>query len=220
MKTFGRVFTICATGLLFLGCSSSSNYQGVNASQATAALPAAVPAPSPVNFTVKGTVPKIQQPTDNTCWAAAATMMQSWKQNTGLKIIDVMSKAGADFKKKFQDDKGLLGSEKPFFLQALGLKAEAPQNFTVKGWLGLLQTHGPLWVTTNEGTTQNFAIHARVLKGIAGDGTPDATFFTLIDPATGMETSESVTTFVKKFEEIAKKDLGMGADIRPQVVHF
>lgn len=75
-------------------------------------------------------------------------------------------------------------------------------------------------MTTNEGTTRQFAVHARILKGIAGDGTPDATFLTFIDPASGAESSESVTTFNKKFEEIAKADHGAGADIRPQVVHF
>jgi hypothetical protein len=147
-------------------------------------------------------------------------MLQSWKDNASYKIIDVMGKAGADYKKKFQDDHGLGGAEKTFFLQALGLKAEAPQNYTVGGWLSLLQKYGPLWVTTNEGTTQDFAIHARILKGIAGDGTPDATFLTFIDPATGLETGESITVFTKKFEEIAVKDLGAGADLRPQVVHF
>ncbi|HEY6187464.1 MAG TPA: papain-like cysteine protease family protein [Pyrinomonadaceae bacterium] len=221
MRTISIIYLILALGLLFISCSFNSSNQPMNTSQAAATQqPAATARPSPIDFTVKDPIPKIKQPTDMTCWAASATMMQSWKDKATLKIIDVMTKAGNDFKSKFQANKGLLGSEKPFFLQALGLKAEPPQNYTVAGWLRLLQAHGPLWVTTNEGTTQNFAIHARILKGIAGDGSPDATFLTFIDPASGLETSESVTVFTKKIEDIAKLDLGSGADIRPQVVHF
>lgn len=220
MYTISRMVTAFGMGLLFLGCSSSTNYRDVNASQAPASLATAAPSATPVNFTVKGTVPKIKQPTDNTCWAASATMMQSWKDNITYKILDVMDKAGADFKQKFQSDDGLSGTEKPFFLKALALKAEPPRNYTAAGWLDLLQKHGPLWVTTNEGTTQDFAIHARILRGISGDGTPDATFLTFIDPATGAEIGESVTVFTKKFEEIAVGDHGAGAEIRPQVVHF
>jgi Papain-like cysteine protease AvrRpt2 len=173
-----------------------------------------------VNYTVPGTVPKLKQPTDSTCWATSATMLVSWKANTSIGVEDAMKQAGANYAAAFRANQALQGSEKPAFLKALKLKAEGPQTFSVSGLESLLRKYGPLWVTTNEGGSQFFAVHARVVRGIAGDGTPGATFLTVIDPATGSEASESVAVFTKKFEDIARNDLGGGADLRPQIVHY
>jgi len=179
-----------------------------------------------VNFSVPGTVPNLQQPTRNTCWATAATILVSWKTNSSLSIQTVMQRADTNsssafgFANKFSNDQGLSGSLKPDFLKALGLKAEPPMNPTIAGWQNLLRNNGPLWVTTNEGTRQNFAIHARIMTAIAGDGSADGTFVTFIDPADGQVHSESMTTFVNKLEQVAQADLGNGAELRPQIVHF
>jgi hypothetical protein len=173
-----------------------------------------------IDFTVPGTVPRLAQPTNNTCWATAATILFSWKENRTLKIADLVNRAGADFKNKFLMDMGLSGVEKPFFLGALGLRTEPPQNFTAQGWLSLLRNNGALWVTGNETPNQGFAIHARIFKGIFGDGSADATFLSIVDPADGSESSESIRVFTEKFESVVKIDLGVGADLRPQVVHF
>ena len=172
-----------------------------------------------VDYTIFGNLPKLKQPTDNTCWATAATIMTSWKDKKNYSINELMGKAGKDFQDKFTADQGLGGDEKVFFLQALNLKAEAPQNYNVQGWLSLLKKYGPLWITTNEGSDEDFAIHARILKGLSGDGSNDATFFTFVDPADGQEHSESFSTFIKKFEDIAKED-SKSRDFRPQVVHY
>jgi hypothetical protein len=76
-------------------------------------------------------------------------------------------------------------------------------------------------VTTDEGSSgKNFAVHARVLTAIKGDGTPNGTQFTIVDPADGKVHTETVTQFVKKFEQVAKDDMGVGAELRPQVVHY
>ena len=172
-----------------------------------------------INFTVAGNVPILKQPTSDTCWATAATILVSWKK--GAKTIQqTMDEAGITYGLKFKANSGLLGSEKPAFLNALGMKAEPPQNYTVSGWLQRLRMNGPLWITTNEGSTQHFAIHARVMIAIFGDGTDLGTFVTLIDPAAGSKASETVQTLSRKFEEIAKSDLGEGAEPRSQVVHY
>jgi hypothetical protein len=173
-----------------------------------------------IDFTVPGTVPRLAQPSDNTCWATAATILFSWKENASLAIADLVNRAGADFRNKFLNDDGLSGVEKPFFLQALGLRTEPPQNFIAEGWLSLLRNNGALWVTGNETPSQGFSIHARIFKGIFGDGSADATFLSIVDPADGSETSESITVFTEKFESVAMIDLGAGADLRPQVVHL
>jgi hypothetical protein len=172
-----------------------------------------------VNYTVPGNIPAVKQPTGNTCWATAATMLISWKKGPQT-IQQAMDNAGVIYGLKVKADSGLAGSEKPSFLQAVGMKAEGPQTYSVAGWQQLLKNYGPLWVTTNEGTSQRFAVHARVMVGISGDGSPSGTFVTLLDPATGSKTSETIQSFTKKMEDIARADLGQGADLRPQVVHY
>jgi len=173
-----------------------------------------------IDFTVSGIVPAIQQPTPNTCWATAATILYSWKNNASSDIPTVISTAAAQFLPMFQGDQGLPGDQKPALLQSMGLTTEPPEDYSIDGWLQLLQTYGALWVTTNEGSGQLFSAHARILKGISGDGNPDTTMLEIVDPGDGTEHTESVSAFTNKFDDVARKDLGDGADFRPQVVHY
>lgn len=173
-----------------------------------------------VDVSVDGLVPAIAQPTPSTCWATAAAILYSWKNQTSSEIATILSNAAPQFLPMFQADQALPGNQKGDLLLSFGLTAEPPEDFTVDGWVQLLQNYGPLWVTTNEGTAQNFSVHARILKGISGDGNPDTTFMDIIDPGDGSEYNESVTDFTNKFDEVAVADMGDGADFRPQVVHY
>ncbi|WP_258389042.1 papain-like cysteine protease family protein [Paenibacillus spongiae] len=58
-------------------------------------------------------------------------------------------------------------------------------NYSVDGIEYLLKLYDPLWATTDEDPTANFSIHARIISGISGDGTPDGTLLRIIDPAGG-----------------------------------
>jgi hypothetical protein len=173
-----------------------------------------------IDFTVSGIVPVIQQPTPNTCWATATTILWSWKNNASSDIATVLTSAAPQFLPLFQADQGLPGDQKPALLQSVGLTTEPPQDYSVDGWSSLLQNYGALWVTTNEGTAQFFSAHARILKGMTGDGNPDTTFMDIVDPGTGTEYNEAVTIFMQKFDDIARQELDAGADFRPQVVHY
>jgi hypothetical protein len=101
-------------------------------------------------------------------------------------------------------------------LAAAGLVAEPPHNPSVKGWFDLLRQYGPLWVTTDEQPGEGFAIHARIIKGMSGDGTPTGTLFNIIDPAQGREYNEKVRDFVKKYEE----EIAVTGHARIQIVHW
>jgi len=162
-------------------------------------------AAAPVKVVVPGIVPELQQPSPNTCWATSATMLRSWKAKQSLTIQQVMKEAGPAYATAFANDKGLKGSDKSGLLKALGMQAEPPQNYTVAGWAKLMTDHGPLWVTTNEGTAQSFAVHARVLVELDGDGSYDKTYVTLIDPAVGTRQKEPLKEFIRKFEEVASR---------------
>jgi hypothetical protein len=147
-------------------------------------------------------------------------MMHSWRTNQSLSIEKAIGQIGTSYLAMFKSDQGLSGSDKPAFLSAAGLQSEAPQNYTAEGWAKLIQAHGPLWVTTNEGDQNKFSIHARVLTSIVGDGTAKGSNVTVVDPADGRVHTESLDVFAHKFEDVAKLDFGGGGDLRPQVVHY
>jgi papain like cysteine protease AvrRpt2 len=167
-----------------------------------------------------GTIPVLKQPTSMTCWATVATMLYSWKNNRSDSIPSTLGKIGSTYLELFKRNQGLSSSDKAGFLFSMGLKAEAPQNYTAEGWAALIRQHGPLWVTTNEGTQKSFSIHARVMSAIFGDGSASGTSVIVYDPADGQVHTETFGIFARKFEDVARGDLGGAGDLRPQVVHY
>ena len=163
----------------------------------------------PVNYEVPNEVPAIRQPSSMTCWATVTTMMMSWldgkRQNATivLPITDALARVGQTYVNKFNANKGLATEEKAPFLAAAGFVALNPQSFPVQEWEAMLRTYGPLWVTTDEDASPGFAIHARIMTGIKGDGTPDGTQVSIVDPAGGRVYKEKLSTFIRKFEEEA-----------------
>jgi uncharacterized protein YycO len=155
----------------------------------------------PVNYTVPGIVPVTAQPTGNACWATVFTMLYSWKEGQSIRIEDALAQVGERWVRIFQADTGLSSGDKVGFVAAAGLVAEPPMNPSVEGWERMLRDYGPIWVTTDEAPGLPWAIHARVITAIRGDGTPSGTQFTIIDPAGGRQYTESIATFMPKYEE-------------------
>jgi len=173
-----------------------------------------------VNYMVPEPFFVIAQPTSNTCWATAATMLKSWKAGQLLSIDSVMQTAGDPFPILFSTNQPLGRSDKVKFLQALALTAEPPASIGAQGLESKLRLWGPLWITTAEPDGQSFSIHARVLIGIMGDGSADETTLTIADPADGAKHLESLGDFIKKLETVARGDYGDNADVRPLIVHL
>jgi hypothetical protein len=167
-----------------------------------------------INYNVPGIVPLVEQPSNMTCWATVGTMMMSWHESASFPIAEVMYRAGAYWRNKFDSNEGLSIEEKPGFLSAVYLQDEPPMCYTVEGLLALLENNGPLWVTTDEQPGAGFAIHARIITGIYGDGTNSGTFLRINDPDGGRQVIESFGEFTGKFEEVAEGGL------RIQVVHY
>ena len=174
-----------------------------------------------IDFFVEGTLRRLKQPSNETCWATVATILFSWKNNSNPEIADVMTAAGQKFLDLFNADDGLKGSDKPEFLQALGLVAEPPMSFSVQGFERLLRANGPLWITTDEDPSEDFSVHARVLIGLRGDGTPENTeaFFIDTDPNSTSD-HETVAKLQDKMTELAIGDSNATGGFRAQVVHF
>lgn len=165
------------------------------------------------DYTVSGTVPIIAQPSNMTCWATVATMLMSWKDDTIYSIAEAMDIAGTQYRTKFDNNAGLLGSEHEAFAIACGFSGEPPMSHTIGSIRTLLENHGPLIAVTDESPGALWAIHARVIRGIYGDGSPDNTFLRINDPAGGHQYVESFRSFSEKFEEVA------GAP-RLQIMHY
>lgn len=177
-----------------------------------------------IDYNVPGSLFPVAQPTGMTCWAAVATMMVDWRDQMSHTIQAVMDMAGAYYRQKFDNpnvnQQGLPGSEKNAFLASLGMEAEPPMSYTVEGFLAVLQTFGPLWVTTDEDPGANFAIHARIVSGMLGDGTPGGTMLHIVDPDRGRVYDETYRDFASKYEEVAIGDMQAGRALRAQIVHF
>ena len=156
-------------------------------------------------------VPPIAQPTDNTCWAAAATMMISWRDNTVYDIPVALQRAGQSYVDAFTENNPLDSISKPLFLAALRLSFEFGATYTPAGLCDLIRNNGPIWVTTKEGAEDSFSVHARILVEVFGDGGPDTTMTRFIDPDGGSSSVETVSQFTKKFEN---------AEGTIQIVHF
>lgn len=179
------------------------------------------PAPK-IDFQVEGRLRPLKQENDMACWATVATILFSWKHDTNASIQGVLLQAGQEFVDLFAAGQGLKSADKPTFLQRLGLTAEPPMSFSVQGFDQLLQAHGPLWITADEDPGANFSVHARVLIGLRGDGTPENTqaFFLDTDPNAPSPDSESVAELQDKLAQLAIGDATGGGAFRAQIVHF
>jgi hypothetical protein len=182
----------------------------------------ATPAAPAVDFKVEGRLRPLKQPNDQACWATVATILFSWRHDVDAAIEDVLAIAGQQFLDAFRAQQGLKSEDKPAFLQKLGLTAEPPMSFSVAGFEQLLREHGPLWITADEDPGANFSVHARVLIGLRGDGTPEKTEAIFLDTArnTPSPSAEPVARLQDKLAQLAIGDQASAGGFRPQVVHF
>ncbi len=169
-----------------------------------------------IDYKIPGTFGPLAQPSGMACWATVFTMLMSWRKQQSFPIETALSMVGQKWVDIFTANTGLSGDDKPAFLAAAGLVAEPPQSYSLEGWEQLLRNYGPIWVTTDEAPGKAWAIHARVITSIKGDGTPEKTFFTIVDPAGGKQYQESIAVFIPKYEE----EVIRTGYMRIQVVHW
>ncbi len=172
-----------------------------------------------ISYTVPGLVAPLRQPSGMVCWATVTTMMISWRRQQSLSIETAIGDIGQTWLQKFRNNQGLAADEKIPFLQAAGFQFEYPQSLSIVGWEQILRQYGPIWVTTDEDPSVGFAIHARIMSAIRGDGTPDNTFLTITDPARGNQYQEKFSDFLRKYEDEVRTS-GDNWSGRIQIVHW
>lgn len=180
-----------------------------------------------INESIQNIFP-IQQPSSMSCWATAAATMVNWKNQMSSSIEDVLIMAGNNLNPAnesfyldiFTNNTGLFASQKQDFITSLNMVGESPASYPLSQYVEWLRNYGPLWITTDAASDEQFSPHARILIAINGDSTDEDNIrFTFINPSTGREESESFTEFRESFEQMVT-DISNGANLFIQIVHF
>ena len=105
------------------------------------------------------------------CWATASAILASWKELQLVPTDKFVSRLNEKFRILYDTDAGLPAADQPDLMSQTGMRREAPQNYTVNGWLSLVKSFGPLMVTTADMTVTAFA---KEMENIAkADGVGD-----------------------------------------------
>jgi N-acetyl-anhydromuramyl-L-alanine amidase AmpD len=114
-------------------------------------------------------VQQIAQPTKDSCWATAASMVLGWRDSMSVSVESVTQRAGMNIADRL--DEAAVGQ----FATNIGLIAEPPQSYTVEGFRKLIENNGPLWVGASVPD-----LHVIVVTGLYSDG--EETYVRVTDP--------------------------------------
>jgi hypothetical protein len=133
-------------------------------------------------------VPLFGQLTPMSCWATSIAMILSWSQRMSVSPDTVRQAIGYDA--QYVRDGVTMQDRTPF--DAVGMVTEAPQNYTITGFMQLLQNYGPLWVRRGFRVDTTGPIrggfHAIVVTGFDPDADPAKAMVHVNDPwARGMD---------------------------------
>jgi len=150
----------------------------------------------------------IPQLTNMGCWAASIAMIYSWKQRVCIDPGIIAARSG--YQKYLKD--GLPPSDDKI-LRDWGIVPEAPQSYSIAGFLLLLQNYGPLWVAAWAPEA-----HVRVVTGFDADPDPAKARVWINDPwekgmkdfrlpNTGSRYTLSYLEFTGEQESLARREL-------------
>jgi hypothetical protein len=132
---------------------------------------------STTSIDVRYDVELVPQQTGMSCWAASAAMVVGWRDRVCIDPGEVAGAAG--YWAQYRDG---LEPEDATIFAVWGLEPEPAMCWSVDGFLGLLESFGPLWIAAAVP-----GAHVRVVTAMAGDGSVDGTLVTINDPwETGM----------------------------------
>jgi len=152
----------------------------------------------PLGFEVPGSVPELKQPSTMTCWATAYTMLVSWRDQVSYSIEDALGRVGQKWVQHFKDNKPTFPEQEAELFAAAGLMAEPLASYTLDSWEAMLRQYGPLTVVID--VSGSGVVHMVVVTGIHGDGSPEGTTISLIDPLQGSRKSMKFSEFISMYE--------------------
>ena len=149
-------------------------------------------------------VPLLKQPSAETCWAVALTMLISHDRQQSLAVETALLQGGEQYVSRYRAGGSLPIEKVPQFRKDFGLKNVSFGALSGAAIEAALKQHGPLWVIGDEDSGPAFSIHANVITGVQGDGSPTGTKLVFNDPATGTELEETLKQFADKIEQLSK----------------
>lgn len=152
-----------------------------------------------VNYTVPGTITKIDQGKSNLCWLATTTMLLASKVPVPMDMKTTAKRLGPEFEALLSKGAALRGDLINLFQQRAGIISLAGQSRPATAWEALLKSKGLLAVGIDADEPNNFMAHLVMLYGISGDGSLDKTHLSIIDPAGGTEKKLTFRQFAKVY---------------------
>jgi hypothetical protein len=179
------------------------------------------PAPTtPAHDLVLDGIVPLRQPSPETCWAAALTILVSWQRRQSLPIETVLAEGGQSYVDMFHAGQALKFRDLAQFRSDFGLRDISLGALSADTIAAGLKDHGALWVVADEDASENTLVHARVLYGIRGDGAPTTTHVFYVDPATGKGEDETLAAFVEKMTQLSGAVQSVFGGVSPLVLGY
>lgn len=159
-------------------------------------------------------VPLYTQTSTASCWAAAAAMVVSWRDQ--VSISDASIAAHVPVFNAYK--RGLFPAERRPLADAWNLVPEPPASYTIAGWRQMLAGSGPLYIDMN--WSPGAGGHARVLVGMTSGGAADGsdTFMYMHDPWPG--TAGRIKLPFSEFLRLYEGRVGnSGGQLQYQILH-
>jgi Papain-like cysteine protease AvrRpt2 len=176
------------------------------------------PAKPVVHSIATGIVPMVPQVLSKGCWAAALTMLKNWEAQQSIPIETVLAEGGQSYVDKYKNNTGMLPNEVATFMQDFKLRDASIGALTAKGLAQQIEDRGPLWVIADQDETESFSVHARVITGISGDGTPQGTKVIFHDPARDEPNEQTLQQLIIELEQLAQGISSAFGGVAPQIL--
>ncbi|PWU56092.1 hypothetical protein DLJ47_07555 [Micromonospora sp. S4605] len=137
----------------------------------------------------------IKQKSSLVCWAAGGAMMSNWKTGRSATVEQVLDGLGGSWRSRYDLNQGVGVADLRAVLAAVGLTEDGPASYTPEGLARLIEAVGPVLDIGDDGIENNQISHVRILTGVQGDGTPDGSTVSLVDPASGTALTMAVRAF-------------------------
>lgn len=156
----------------------------------------------------------LKQIHENSCWASVLSMMFSWKEEKIISEENILSPYNEYLEVYKNSDKaGITFKQEVALYQKLGLETEKQLNPTIKSWVEMIDTYGPLSITIDARPPFGI-IHAILILAIYGNENGLDTKVTYADPADVAIHEMDFLTFIKMYESKYSVDWPI------QIIHF
>ena len=177
-----------------------------------------VPSNEKISFKVSN-VPVIKQEFKQTCWAASAAMMYSWKKGKRFTAEETLTLNDAIFLKYYYEQKGdewglpnaFCITYFQFFERDMGLTLFEPNEGngpipSVCEISELLKNNGPILLCSYSHFPQynNNEGHVKLIVGIQSDGTEEGTILSIIDPWAFDGSKQTYTEIYQEFTQMSE----------------